>query len=108
LKTRQPRQGSRVTILPTVKIVKGTPLRHGRDVRSWRKAAFSLAIAGFSKISSMSVWRDLPISSRHGDRCGTRINIYGKGLEPRQGSRVTILPTVKIVKNSPLRHSRHA
>jgi hypothetical protein len=30
--TRQPRQGSRVTILPTVKIVEGSPLRHGRDV----------------------------------------------------------------------------
>jgi hypothetical protein len=29
--TRQPRQGSRVTILPTVKIVKAAPLRHQLD-----------------------------------------------------------------------------
>jgi hypothetical protein len=33
LKTRQPRQGSRVTILPTVKIVKTSPLRHQLDGR---------------------------------------------------------------------------
>jgi hypothetical protein len=36
VKTRQPRQGSRVTILPTVKIVKTLPLRHQRDGPWWR------------------------------------------------------------------------
>jgi hypothetical protein len=39
LKTRQPRQGSRVTILPTVKIVKGSPLRRHRDDRFSRPQA---------------------------------------------------------------------